>query len=230
MSYVNQPTSARQTTAISGVVVIHAAIGLALVTGLATNFVPQTDDGPLIVDNFKLPPPPPVEKPKPRDESLPAPQPEIYAPTPPITLPVPQPGPSTTNILPPPHPVPVPGPAPVPAPKPLPSFSPAPAPSPSFDAVGAAPRNDQTQWITTQDYRSSWIRRGYEGTASFRLDIAANGKVTGCTVTKSTGHSALDEATCDLATRRARFDPARDTSGEKTSGSFSSAVRWQIPE
>ncbi len=102
MSYVNQPTSARQTTAISGVVVIHAAIGVALVTGLATNFVPQKDDGPLIVENFKLPPPPPVEKPKPRDETLPAPQPELYAPTPPIILPAPQPVPSTTNILPPP--------------------------------------------------------------------------------------------------------------------------------
>ncbi|WBY17687.1 TonB family protein [Erythrobacteraceae bacterium WH01K] len=230
MSYVNQPTSARQTTAISGVVIVHAAIGLALVTGLATNFVPQADDEPLIVDDLPLPPPPPREKPQPRDETPALPESERYVPEAPINIPAPRPDVSSTNIVPLPRPAPIPAPAPAPVPQPAPSFAPAPTPSPTFDAVATRPTNDQSQWITTQDYRSSWIRRGYEGTAGFRLDVAANGRVTGCTITRSTGHAALDEATCDLATRRARFEAARDTSGQKTAGSFTSAVRWQIPD
>ena len=41
--------------------------------------------------------------------------------------------------------------------------------------------------------------------------------------------SDLDDATCKLVTRRARFKPATDGEGNPTTGSYSNAVRWQIP-
>lgn len=46
----------------------------------------------------------------------------------------------------------------------------------------------------------------------------------------SSGSSDLDLATCSNVGRRARFDPALDSRGEPTSGTYSNRVRWQIPQ
>ncbi|WP_435418236.1 energy transducer TonB [Parerythrobacter aurantius] len=93
-----------------------------------------------------------------------------------------------------------------------------------------APKARNGNWVTDNDYRTSWISREWEGTAGFRLTIGSDGRVSDCTITRSTGHSALDDATCSLVTRRARFEPARNDRGEVTSGTFSSAVEWRIPD
>jgi periplasmic protein TonB len=97
-----------------------------------------------------------------------------------------------------------------------------------FDPVPPKARNGN--WVTDNDYRTAWINRAWEGTAAFRLTIGTDGRVKDCTITQSTGHDALDDATCTLVTRRAKFDPAKNDQGQTVSGSFSSAVRWQIPE
>ncbi|MEM8723954.1 MAG: TonB family protein [Pseudomonadota bacterium] len=104
-----------------------------------------------------------------------------------------------------------------------------PAP-PLPDPIAATPRNAPGGWITDRDYRTRWIREGREGLAKFRLEISASGRVSDCTVIGSTGHNVLDVATCRLITKRARFEPARDSSGAKVPGTFSSSVNWQIPE
>lgn len=104
-----------------------------------------------------------------------------------------------------------------------------PAP-PLPDPIAASPRNAPGGWITDRDYRTRWIREGREGVAKFRLEISASGRVSGCEIVGSTGHNVLDAATCRLITRRARFEPARDSSGARVSGTFSSSVNWQIPE
>ncbi len=105
-----------------------------------------------------------------------------------------------------------------------------PEPISSFTPVGAKPRNDPAAWLSTDDYRPSWVRRKLTGLARFRLEIAANGRVTDCTLTGSTGHGVLDTATCKLVTQRARFEPARSGTGEAVASSYSGAVLWQLPE
>lgn len=108
---------------------------------------------------------------------------------------------------------------------------PAPGPSASpFDPVGARPRGNPGKWVTNNDYRSRWIMEELSGTARFTLAIDASGKVTGCTVTRSTGHAPLDAATCDLVTKRARFEAARDGNGKPVAGSYSGTITWRIPE
>ena len=101
--------------------------------------------------------------------------------------------------------------------------------APVFDPTLAIPRGDPGEWITNNDYRPSWINRGYEGTASFALEIDARGRVNDCVITRSTGYSALDTATCSLLQRRARFDPAKDNSGNAVAGTYESSVNWRIP-
>jgi periplasmic protein TonB len=68
------------------------------------------------------------------------------------------------------------------------------------------------------------------GKARFRLEIAADGRVTGCTITASSGHPQLDAATCALVSKRAKFQPARGSNGEPVAGTYSNAIDWQLPE
>jgi protein TonB len=49
-------------------------------------------------------------------------------------------------------------------------------------------------------------------------------------VTGSSGNSELDQSTCRNMERRARFDPKLDAQGNPTTGTWSNAVRWEIPE
>ena len=74
MAYLDRHTDpARRTTAITGVIIVHALIGYVLVTGLVSQFVPRIDP-PLTGMNFPLPPPPPP--PSPEETHKPTPQAE----------------------------------------------------------------------------------------------------------------------------------------------------------
>jgi protein TonB len=53
--------------------------------------------------------------------------------------------------------------------------------------------------------------------------------VTGCTVTSSSGSATLDAATCNILRRRARFTPATDSSGNPTTDTASTRIRWVLP-
>jgi TonB family protein len=74
------------------------------------------------------------------------------------------------------------------------------------------------------------IIQGLSGSASFTLAIDAAGRVSGCTITRSTGHGVLDAATCELVAKRARFDAARDGTGKPVAGNFNGSITWNIPE
>jgi len=98
------------------------------------------------------------------------------------------------------------------------------------DAVAPLPKGDPGRWITDRDYRTRWIREGLSGTARFALAIDASGRISECTITRSSGHGELDAATCRLIERRARFEPARDAEGNRVPGRYSNAINWRIPE
>ena len=71
--------------------------------------------------------------------------------------------------------MPLPQPIPYVAPKPTPQ--PGPSALPTFAAVTPKPRGNPGAWVTVNDYRSSWINREMTGTARFKLDIGATGRV-----------------------------------------------------
>lgn len=84
-------------------------------------------------------------------------------------------------------------------------------------------------YFSTDDYPAAAIRAEAEGTTRFALAIGANGRVTDCTVTGSSGNSALDSATCRILRSRARYTPARDGSGNPISGQDRGSVTWRLP-
>jgi TonB family protein len=88
---------------------------------------------------------------------------------------------------------------------------------------------DAGTWVTNADYPLAAIRANEQGIVSFRLDVDQQGRVTGCTITASSGSSTLDMTTCRLLMRRGRFEPARDKRGRAVASSFNSRFRWVIP-
>lgn len=222
MSYVDQ--SRRPSAAsMAAVIGVHAALAAVLVAGLTVSgAIPKIITDIDAVNIPVVPPPPPVDPVEPVEPSVTQPTtPPLHVPQPKFELAPAEPTVPTTPLVLPPVPTPQPG---------LRLDPPAPSPMPSFDPVGAKPRNDPARWLSNDDYRPSWARRELTGTARFRLEIAASGKVTGCSITGSTGHAELDQATCKLVTRRARFEPARGGNGEPVAGRYDGSVRWVLPD
>lgn len=88
--------------------------------------------------------------------------------------------------------------------------------------------NDRDGWITHYDYPDLARRRGLQGVTTFRLEIDANGQVTGCTIVISSGSELLDDTTCRLLVRRARFFPAQDAAGRNIPASYTSRFNWSL--
>ena len=222
MAYIDQTQDFRKrAAAIGGVVAIHAAIGLAVVTGLTvTGLTPPVDTwDPFTLTPEVKPTPQPTEQPKQQTQES-----QITAPTPRL-----DPIPDRTDDFPVADPVfddrPFvvdPGPAieqPVEA-----------HPSPSFTPRLARPRNAPSSWLSTDDYPRGPLVDEVEGVAAYRLIVGTTGRVSACEITRSTGNAQLDAATCKFIERRARFEPATDETGAKVVGSFTGTVKWEIPE
>jgi protein TonB len=80
----------------------------------------------------------------------------------------------------------------------------------------AAPRSakgDVRTLFSADDYPAEAQRNGEEGTVQAELAINTAGRVSGCTILRSSGFKTLDHATCSILQRRARFVPARDVNG-----------------
>lgn len=90
-------------------------------------------------------------------------------------------------------------------------------------------RADLASIIRPSDYETVAMVRGEEGEVRFTLSVAADGGVTGCRVTASSGSPRLDEATCAIVMRRVRYAPARNASGEAVPDEVSERVRWALP-
>lgn len=209
MAYADQSMSGNRVTALIIVALIHIVLGYALVTGLAYEAAKKVIQRVTTVDikeevKEEEPPPPPPKK-------VEAPPPPV-APPPKINVAVTPPPITTVREAPPaPPPIVLAPPAPVAAPPP---------PKP------ATPRNDPGSWATPNDYPSRALREERTGTTGFRVTIGDNGQVESCTVTSSSGHADLDEATCKFVTRRARFRKPSDGYGTV----YSNRVRWVIPD
>lgn len=225
MAYIDRASPGNRAASVAAVITVHAALGCALYFGLQVSGVIEHSRNPIGVDIPLDPPPPPPPEADVAPEQ-PTPAPDIYVPPKPFELAPVQPDIATID-LPPPFDRVIERPL-IEIPKPPPS---PPAAKPKLaDPIAAKPRNAPGRWISDNDYRTIWINREMEGIAGIRLAIGTDGRVSDCTITQSTGHEALDQATCRLITSRARFEPARDPQGNKIAGSFSSKVRWQIPE
>lgn len=204
----------------TSMIIVGALTALILYFLIAVNYerIKKSVEELKTFDVEEAPPPPP--------EKLPPPPPKTNLPPPPVVSPPPI---VQTNIAPPPAVTTQATPPPVftPTPEP-PRPAPPPPPPPPLPALKLTPRGNPGGWATNDDYPPGAQREGVEGTTGFRLEVGPDGRVTGCSVTSSSGSAELDSTTCKLVSRRAKFNPGRDASGNPIGGQFSSRIRWQI--
>jgi TonB family protein len=117
-------------------------------------------------------------------------------------------------------------------------YAPPPPPThssvPTYGARGpnmpASPQNDPGRWITSDDYPSSALRQELTGTTVFDIRVNRWGGLADCVILQSSGHVILDEEACRVINRRARFFPATDGQGKPIAGSYTSRIKWVIPD
>jgi protein TonB len=208
-------------TALAIVLLMHGA-GIAALAMAKMEVIPKDRLPPILVDFID--PEKPVEPPPPEPQAKPQVQAPVVTRTPPIVqVPVTpvdvewKPLPPVTDIVPKPEPV------------VLPRLDP-PAITQPKKVAPARARANLASYVSDEDYPGSAVRNEEQGTTRFRLAVGPDGRVTDCTVTGSSGSSALDGATCRLMKQRARFTPAHDSDGKPMADSVASAIRWVLPE
>ncbi|MEN3973343.1 energy transducer TonB [Sphingomicrobium sp. XHP0235] len=227
MAYANKrEMSSNKTVPIVIVALLHVFIGYALVSGLAMSMAEKVSEDLTVFDvEEPPPPPPPPEEPPPPPEQ---PQTEVPPPVvspPPVVRTNPKPPPVVSQPTAPPPTLTTRAPTTPPAP-PAPPAPPPPPPPPRIEP--AQPKANLNGLITGEDYPSRSLRNEEEGTVRVTLTVGTNGRVSGCQVVSSSGHSALDDQTCNLMKRRARFNPATDSTGSPTTGTHTQSFTWKI--
>jgi protein TonB len=217
MSYLQEEGWSRRTWyAIIGVAILHVLLGYALISGLAIKAV-KVITGPLETVNIEEQAPPPEEPPPPppKLEDIPP-----YVPPPDVQIETSAPPPptiSTQTVVPQPQPTVAP-PAPPPAPPAPPAVAPT-APQP----IG------RTFQVSEEDYPDASRRAGEEGITGVRVTVGTDGRVSACSVTRSSGFTRLDERACQIAQRRWRFKPATEN-GQPVEATINRNYRWQLQE
>ena len=229
MTFLNQDRRPSPTGMVA-VVALHAAAGIAIVTGLSVSGVIDKTPITFKTRDFKDPPPPPPPPPPP--EPVPTAQAKPQDTRAAIVIPDPAFDLSRLEF----DKIPVPD---------LPELPVSTLPGGSITLPGAGgtakpvttliepkparPANDRGSWLSQSDYKRAWTRAQMEGRAQYRLSIGTTGRVENCAIVSGTGHDALDRATCDLIGRRARFEPARNGDGKPVAGTYTGTVEWRLP-
>lgn len=243
MARAEQERNRDRIKAIAGVAVFHALLGYALIAGLGLEVPKQVSDTFKVFDVPQEQIPPPIEEPPPPQAK--AEEPEgaasppnlrskptpVVAPPPEIRLKVPSPVVTAPRAL------------PVP-PGNDPSAGGANIAGPGTGSGGtgvgtgsggsgtgsgaglAAGVRRERGAIVNADYPAAARKARASGTVHVRISVGANGDVTGCSVTRSSGNEALDATTCRLIERRFRYRPATDAQGRPIAGVETTNFTW----
>lgn len=232
--------------AAAGVALCHLLIGWALVTGLRYDVVRDEIGRSLKLLQIDEPPPPPIEEPVPAPKTK---TPEAAAAPPSLKA-----SPSPVVLPPPKVRVPMPTPLPtVPEPSPLPPGSATTAGATKTPGVGSGTGGEgsgmgsggrgsgtgggggaRAERIAgsisgATDYPPAARRAGIEGSVTVRYTVGIDGRASGCSVTRSSGHAELDAATCRVVERRFRYRPARDPQGKPVPETVRRTFDWLLP-
>jgi protein TonB len=218
MSYAQRKEiSGNKTLAIILVALIQFGLGYAIITGLAYNVIKKAAQDLKTFDVEEKPPPPEEPPPPPKD------MPKV--PPPPVTPP------PLVRMESPPPPIQV---QESPTPPPIPPVvqappAPPPPPPPHKTVSAQSAKGDLRTLFTSDDYPASAAAAEAQGTAQATLTIGPDGRVVGCNLIRSTGNGALDQATCNILRRRAKFTPARDSNGNATTDTVTTPpITWRL--
>jgi len=102
------------------------------------------------------------------------------------------------------------------------------------DGDGGGGEDTPPRWrkgrLSNSDYPETLGVAGAGGTVSVRYTVATTGRVTACAVTRSSGHSALDDLTCRLIRQRFVFEPSRDPDGRPVPSVVVENHEWVVED
>jgi TonB family protein len=84
-----------------------------------------------------------------------------------------------------------------------------------------------SRYFSNDDYPVSARFNEEEGTVGVVVFVNADGRVEGCYVAGSSNSSSLDEESCRIIRRRARFTPAAHSSGRPVADFVAARIRWE---
>lgn len=80
--------------------------------------------------------------------------------------------------------------------------------------------------LTSSDYPRSALAKGQSGRITFRLDVDASGKATGCHVLYRVADDEFAKVTCMLILKRVKLTPALDEFGKPTKSYYIRTINW----
>lgn len=83
--------------------------------------------------------------------------------------------------------------------------------------------------IETRDFPRNGAQQRDGRSAVYRIDVGANGRVTGCRASEPSGLPELDAFMCRLISDRFVYEPARDASGRPVPGVAGWRQSWNLP-
>ena len=86
------------------------------------------------------------------------------------------------------------------------------------------------QWFTPADVPIEELTLERPTVVPFRVTVAPSGQVQACEVEIGSGIADVDDLTCELVRKRAKFRPATDANGRPAYGVYRSFARWLITE
>lgn len=218
--------------ALAGVLLVQLGLGLVLFRGLQVHAIPAPGELVSHLIDVTLPPPPPIPPPKPIQRAKVVPKHKTAVPAPRQPNPGGSPGPA-------PHGKAIVAKIAVPAP--------AAAPAGGGRGTGASIGNGSGGGggegegdggtdlekiagdIYNSDYPPNLANAGIGGRVSAEIDVGADGRVTGCRVTRSSGNAQLDSLTCRLIEQRYRFRPSTDRYGRPVADQADVDQDWIPP-
>ena len=241
MSYVNQNKGSQRIKSLFAVIVIHAVLGYALVSGTGVDISSAVSDRFKVIALSPEAPPEPVSEPalkeaKAKDdegaaseENLKAKPTQIVVPKPEVKLKVkspvrtaPKAGSGNDE-----------------------SAGASNREGPGFGAGGAGDGTGsgrggdgsgsggvvsgpahKSGTITRKDIPRAVWKSGVGGTVVARFMVEPDGRATACEIRQSSGYAELDDETCRLLTTRFRFEPARDAQGKAIRAPYGWRQDW----
>lgn len=93
-------------------------------------------------------------------------------------------------------------------------------------AVVAAEPIAAGDWVSPYDYPVAALKEKRSGASEFILRVSAEGRPLSCEISGSSGSQDLDQQTCAMVMRRARFKPARDAAGRAMPSVYRNRNSW----
>lgn len=90
------------------------------------------------------------------------------------------------------------------------------------------PQASVRKFFSTSDYPREALNKDQSGTVGVLLWVETDGRVSTCEVIEPIAALILEQTTCDILKRRARFTPAKDAAGKTIRAPATARIKWQL--